>query len=60
MSCDGRDRKIAVCEVLGLRFLHDRAGTFASLLYKDEMVSVRLSVRPSVMQLTQSSQHAQL
>ena len=30
-----------------LRYLHDRAGTFASLLYKDEMVSVRLSVRPS-------------
>ena len=25
--------------------LHDRAGTFASLLYKDEMVSVRPSVR---------------
>ena len=47
MSCDERDRKIAVCEVLGLRCLHDRAGTFASLLYKDEMVSVRLSVRPS-------------
>ena len=26
--------------------LHDRAGTFASLLYKAEKPSVRLSVRP--------------
>ena len=41
---------------IGLRCLHDRAGTLTSLLYKDEMVSVCLSVT----QLTQSSQHAQL
>ena len=27
-----------------LRCLYDRAGTFASLIYKDEMVSVCLSV----------------
>ena len=31
-----------------LRCLHDRAGTFASLLYKDEMVSVCASVCLSV------------